>query len=211
LKLFEWKQLMEEADSLFQGKVGFLLYFQPKNVKEMGYLFVRDFFDYPVFMDTNGVINSLNRFPQGMQYQCFLLDSDNKVLMIGNPASNQRIWELYKEQISGGKEKEPAVLTAVKADKTVHDYGTIRKGNANPAVFTIVNTGNHSLVINRVSASCGCTNVEWDKHPVETGQTANIRVEMKPEETGYFRKTVDVYCNAKESPVRLTVTGTTIE
>jgi hypothetical protein len=191
--------------------VGFLLYFQPKNVKEMGFLFVRERFDYPVFMDTNGVINSLNRFPQEMQYQCFLLNSDNKVLMIGNPVSNQRIWELYKEQISGRKEKEPAVLTAVNADKTVHDYGTIRKGSVNPAVFLIVNTGNYPLVINRVSTSCGCTNVEWDKQPVEPGQTANIRVEMIPEETGYFRKTVDVFCNTEESRVRLTVTGTTIE
>ena len=81
LKLFEWKHLMEEADSLFQGKVGFLLYFQPKDVKEMGYLFVRDGFDYPVFMDAKDVINNLNRFPQAMQYQCFLLDKNNKVLM----------------------------------------------------------------------------------------------------------------------------------
>ena len=100
LKLFEWKQLMEEADSLFQGKVGFLLYFQPKGVKEMDYLFAREKFDYPVFMDTKGEINSLNRFPQEMQYQCFLLDGDNKVMMIGNPVMNKRIWELYKEQIN---------------------------------------------------------------------------------------------------------------
>ena len=42
LKLFEWKLLMEEADSLFQGRVGFLLFFQPKSVKEMVYLFVRE-------------------------------------------------------------------------------------------------------------------------------------------------------------------------
>ena len=99
LRLSEWKQLMEEADSLFQGKVGFLLYFQPKDVKDMRYLFIRDGFNYPVFMDTKGEINSLNRFPQEMQYQCFLLGSDNRVLMIGNPMTNSRIWELYKEQI----------------------------------------------------------------------------------------------------------------
>jgi len=99
LRLFEWKFLIEEADSLFHGKVGFLLFFQPKNVKEMEFLFVRDKFDYPVFMDTKGAINSLNSFPQEMQYQCFLLDSNNKALMIGNPVVNPRIWELYKEQI----------------------------------------------------------------------------------------------------------------
>ena len=208
LKLSEWKQLMEEADSLFQGKLGFLLFFQPKSVKEMTHLFLLNKFDYPVFMDTKGIINDLNNFPQAMQYQCFLLDKNNSVMMIGNPVLNQRIWELYKEHL-GEKNDEQDIKTTVRIDKFIHDYGTVQKGTSNPAVFTITNTGDNSLLIYRVSASCGCTNVSWNKHPVEAGQNATIHVEMKPEETGYFNKTVDVYCNAKESPVRLSVTGTT--
>jgi hypothetical protein len=207
LKLFLWKQLMEEADSLFQGKVGFLLFFQPKSVKEMNYLFIRDRFDYPVFMDVKSSINDLNHFPQAMQYQCFLLDKNNKVLMVGNPVLNQKIWELYKEQISGGKKAEPEIITSIQMNKAIHDYGTIRKGSKNPAVFTITNTGEHPLIISRVSASCGCTNVTWDKQPVEPGKQTTIRVEMTPEETGHFSKTVEVYCNAKESPVKLMLTG----
>jgi len=57
--------------------------------------------------------------------------------------------------------------------------------------------------------SCGCTNVKWEKQPVEQGQTAKISVEMTPEETGHFSKTVEVYCNVKESPVKLTLIGIT--
>jgi len=209
LKMFEWKQLMKEAENLFQGKLGFLLYFQPKDIEEMSYLFIHDRFDYPVFMDTKGEINSLNRFPKSIPYQCFLLDRDNKVLMVGNPVLNPRIWELYKGQIVGGKSSEPELKTTLVLDKTGHDYGTIRKGSSNPTFFTITNTGNHPLIIHRVSASCGCTNVKWDKQPVEPGKKAIISVDMTPDETGYFNKSVDVYCNAKESPVKLTLTGTT--
>jgi len=209
LKLFMWKQLIEEADSLFQEKVGFLLYFQPKNLREIGYLFIQDKFNYPVFIDTKSTINGLNHFPQAAQYQCFLLDKNNKVLAIGNPVLNPKIWELYKSQIAGGKQAEPEILTTVKADKTVYDYGTIRKGSTNPATFTITNTGDHPLIISRVSVSCGCTNVNWDKQPVEPGKTAIIRVEMKPEETGHFSKTIEVLCNVKESPVKLTLEGIT--
>ena len=213
LKLFEWKQLIREANSLFHGNVGFLFFFQPKNVKEVRSLFIQERFTYPVFMDTEGLINSLNHFPHKQEYQCFLLDSNNKVLSIGNPALNQRIWEIYLEKISNQKEISLNALesfTTFTVDKTIHDFGSIRKSDSNPAVFTITNTGNHPLVISRVSASCGCTNVEWNKQPVEPGKTASIRVEMRPEETGYFRKTVEVYCNTKESPVKLTITGTTI-
>jgi hypothetical protein len=211
LKLFEWKQLIEEADSLFQGELGFLFYFQPKNIKEMDYLFVRDRFDYPALMDINGAINDLNHFPQAMPYQCFLLDRANKVLMIGNPVLNRKIWELYQSRITDEKKTESEILTAVKTDKAVYDYGTIRKGSTNAAVFTITNTGDQPLVISHVSASCGCTNVNREKQPVEAGKTTILRVEMTPAETGYFSKTVEVYCNAKESPVRLTLTGTAVE
>ena len=100
LNLAAWKYLMEEADSLFGEQVGFLLYFQPKNAREMAYLLARDRFDYPVFMDLDGAINRLNSFPNDMQFQCFLLDKDNRVLMIGNPALNADIRELYKTQIN---------------------------------------------------------------------------------------------------------------
>jgi len=207
LKLFEWKQLMEESDSLFQGKVGFLLYFQPKSVKEMTFLFLRDRFEYPVFIDKKRTIDSLNHFPQATQYQCFLLDNDNKVLMVGNPILNPKIWELYKEQIGGGKKTEPEILTTIQVDKTVYDFGTIRKGSANPATFKITNIGNQPLIINQVSASCGCTAVEWEKQPIKQGKTTDIKVEMKPEEKGYFNKTITVYCNIQESPMKLMVRG----
>jgi hypothetical protein len=101
--------------------------------------------------------------------------------------------------------------TSIKPDKTGYNYGSIRKASKNEAVFTIENTGNTPLIINRVTASCGCTNVEWDKQPVDPGQTAKVQVEMTPEETGRFNKTMEVYCNVKESPVKLTISGTAIE
>ena len=207
LKLFEWKQLMEETDSLFQGKVGFLFFFQPKNVHEVVYLSAHASFDHPVFVDINGTINGLNRFPQIMEYQCFLLDKNNNVLSIGNPVLNFKIWELYKMQIADKNGTKPEVLTTVVVDKTIYDYGIILKGSSNPAVFTITNTGNHSLAISHISASCGCTNVDWNKRPIEPKETVSIYVEMIPDETGYFNKTLDVYCNISESPVRLMVNG----
>jgi hypothetical protein len=46
------------------------------------------------------------------------------------------------------------------------------------------------------------------KQPAASGKTAEIKVEMHPEEEGSFNKTVNVYCNTKESPVKLTVRGT---
>ena len=102
LRLSEWKQIMEEADSLFSSKVDFLFFFQPKkqDEKELEFIFRQLGFQHPVFIDTKKEIDRINKFPSQTEYQCFLLDRDNKVLMIGNPSINTGIWQLFKGYIS---------------------------------------------------------------------------------------------------------------
>ena len=211
MRLFDWKQLIEEAERLYPGKVGFLFFFQPKLIKDIDFLFVRDRFEYPVFMDTGSEINCLNRFPQVELFQCFLLDGDNKVLSIGNPTMNPKIWDLFKSQIEGTRLSEPKILTTIQVEKTTHDYGTIHKGSTNYTDFEITNTGSNPLVISRISVACGCTRATWDRQPIAPAKTTTIRVEMTPDITGSFNRTVAVYCNTDEAPTKLTVTGMTIE
>jgi hypothetical protein len=107
LKLFQWKQLIKEADDLSLGKIGFIFFFQPKNKMEMEFIFRIDQFDYPVFIDENNTINRLNHFPDDSAYQCYLLDRDNKIVIIGNPVLNPKIWDMYKYQVFGNKLNTP--------------------------------------------------------------------------------------------------------
>jgi hypothetical protein len=104
-KIFTWKQLIHEADSLFPNQVGFLIFIQPKDKKELQYILKWDRMDSPVFIDEDNTINKRNHFPEQLQFQCFLLDKENKIIGIGNPALNPEIWGLYKRQISGEKIK----------------------------------------------------------------------------------------------------------
>lgn len=100
LGLLEWQDVMEEADSLFPGRLDFLFYFQPKSKKELMVLLKREEFHCPVFIDTKNSIDALNQFPDNASYQCFLLDAENRVVLVGNPSRNSAIWELYKKQIA---------------------------------------------------------------------------------------------------------------
>jgi hypothetical protein len=83
--------------------LGFIFFFQPKNKKAFDFLFRKEQFYHPVFLDLNNSINRLNHFPQKTEYQCFLLDKTNKVQMVGNPTLVPQIWALYKQVISGLK------------------------------------------------------------------------------------------------------------
>jgi hypothetical protein len=206
LKLFQWQQFIEEADSLFGETLSFLFFFQPKNKKEIEYLFRRDKFDYQVFIDTKNEINRLNHFPNKMEYQCFLLDKNNKVLMIGNPTLNPKIWELYKEAITGEVSTKPLV-TIVEPQQTEIEIKDFRLGKTSEAVFALKNTGSQPLVIQMVNASCGCTVPEWEKHPIAPGASTEIKVRITPEEEGYFNKTVTVYCNVEKGVISLMISG----
>ena len=100
-KLSEWKRLIQETDTLFVQKPDFLLFFQPKTngLEELKMLLRSNGFNYPVFIEKENVIMKLNNFPKEPKYQCFLLDKENKVVMVGNPVYNPAIWELYKKII----------------------------------------------------------------------------------------------------------------
>jgi hypothetical protein len=96
LQLRIWKRYMEEINS----KADFMFYFHPKtNTEELSLLFSAEEFSQPVYIDVSDSLNKLNRFPDNPTFQCFLLDRENKVVAIGNPAHNLKIWELYKKII----------------------------------------------------------------------------------------------------------------
>ncbi|MDR0973479.1 MAG: hypothetical protein LBM61_05790 [Prevotellaceae bacterium] len=99
LNLGVWAGLIDEAARELPDRVGFVFFFQAKSEREMNYLLRREFFEYPVFMDGQGRLNAENALPTQPAYQCFLLDRNNKVLMVGNPANNPDVWELYKRVI----------------------------------------------------------------------------------------------------------------
>lgn len=75
--------------------------------------------------------------------------------------------------------------------------------------FQLKNAGNTPLVISDVKTSYGCTSAKWVKQPIEQGKTTTITAEITLEETGYFEKTISVYCNVEDSPILLTVKGNT--
>lgn len=62
------------------------------------------FFEYPVYIDEDGMFPKNNpQLPTDERMHTFLLNADNKVVLVGSPVGNEALWELYKEQIRGFK------------------------------------------------------------------------------------------------------------
>jgi hypothetical protein len=102
LKLYEWKKIIAESDSVFSNPPEFIFFFQPKqkDEKELQQIFKNNGFNHPIFIDKENEINKLNKFPSKPEYQCFLLDKNNKVVIVGDPSVNRGIWDLFKRTIT---------------------------------------------------------------------------------------------------------------
>ena len=102
LKLPELKKIINESDSVFSNPPEFIFFFQPKqkDERELQHILKNNGFRHPVFIDKENEINKLNKFPSKPEYQCFLLDKNNKVVIVGDPSVNRGIWDLYKRTIT---------------------------------------------------------------------------------------------------------------
>ncbi len=101
-QLFEWHALMQDlgaADSTCRFL--YLLNTSATTVDEIEVALYGSRFDYPVFLDTAGVFERSNPgLPANPVFHTFLLDRENRVVLVGSPIGNPKMWELYKSTIS---------------------------------------------------------------------------------------------------------------
>lgn len=207
LQLPKWKELMAYTDSISNQKVSCLFFFHVKDYKEIRYLLKRDGFDFPIFIDKDDQLNKLNKFPVDITFQTFLLDKDNKVVVIGNPIHNLAVKELYLKQITGVESTfSKFVKTTVEVNQTDINFGAFDKSETKKAVFVLENTGNNPLVIIDASTTCGCATPSFDRYPANPGDLLRVTVKMTPKDSGFFSETITVKCNTEQS-VKLKITG----
>ena len=81
----------------------------------------------------------------------------------------------------------------VAVDKTIHDFGTIKKdGGSVSAVFTVSNNTKAPILLSGVRTSCGCTAPDWTKGPIEPGKTGTVTATYTPVGMGPFDKSVTI-------------------
>jgi hypothetical protein len=230
-RLDKWKIYMEEL----YPKVNFFFVFQSSRFHLMkAYTFVVDIqkkhlIKHPMYVDEFGDFYRLNHLSDNPAFRCFLLDNDNKILAIGNPVDNSKIRKLYNKIING-EESDLLPLTAVEFEPREIELKNLQVGKTSDTVFTLKNVGTHPLTILRVDTSCccnflskdqtqhllsetlgGCTVQEWEKRPIESGKTTEIKVQITPKEAGSFWKIIPVWCNTKENLFFLKIKGTVKE
>lgn len=96
-------------------------------------------------------------------------------------------------------------------DKVIHNYGTILQNSDGTCEFKFDNDGKEPLILSRPKSSCGCTVPTWPKQPILPGKGDVIKVTYATKRVGPFNKTVTIYCNASNSPIRLQIKGKVVK
>ena len=98
-------------------------------------------------------------------------------------------------------------------DVLKHDYGNIsQKDGIAFFEFQFTNTGNTPIIINKVQASCGCTEPTWTDKPILPGGKSIIVVGYNPiNRPGHFSKSITIYSNSKRNTITLSISGNVID
>lgn len=120
---------------------------------------------------------------------------------------------LFAVLVSGvafAQEAQPAKKAPkVEFKKTEYNFGTIKEEiGAVSTKFEFSNKGDSPVIIQRVSASCGCTTPSYTKEPVLPGKKGSIDVTYSTvSRPGTFNKTITVYTNVPDTVYILTIKG----
>ena len=97
----------------------------------------------------------------------------------------------------------------VEFDKTVHDFGDVSIDDGPlTCTFTVKNIGTEPIAIYEVVTSCGCTDAQWTREPLQPGRTGAISATYKNEDGPVpFDKTLTVYIAGVGKPVILRLRG----
>jgi hypothetical protein len=97
-KLFEWGEIIKKV-LRNNRNVSFLFYVHSNDYDKLEKLMQINKFIYPIIYDKSDKLNRLNHLPDNLRFHTFLLDQNNKIVLVGNPVGNSKLLDLYLQQI----------------------------------------------------------------------------------------------------------------
>ncbi len=147
-------------------------------------------------MDKNVFLKSLKPFMKKLFLLSFL------VLGLINLNAQSVKLEAAKDPHAGhdhAKMPETKTDEALGLTELEYDFNKIPQSKPVYHYFEIVNKGNTPLILDNVTASCGCTTPEWSKEPIAPGQTAKIKVGFNAASEGPFEKPITITYNGNNT------------
>ncbi len=94
---------------------------------------------------------------------------------------------------------------------TEYNFGSVTEGDIVDYTFEFTNTGASTLIINKATATCGCTVPSWPKEPIAVGGKGQITIKFNSANRKNLQtKYVNINANTMPEVTRLKITGNVI-
>ncbi|MDE6143552.1 MAG: DUF1573 domain-containing protein [Muribaculaceae bacterium] len=167
LRLTLWNHFMDKVDSYAPEEVCLIIISSPEKKKDLPGIIRQYGFRHTFIIDEGNHFADMNRLPDQPFFRTFLLDSEGKVIIIGNPLDTPALGKMYFKKLG----IDEMVLEEVTPTATF-DFGKITPGDTVRHRFSLYNNSPDTLRIKDIETSCECT-------------TAKISSYMIPPDTEY--------------------------
>ncbi len=209
MKLKEWRKALADFDTISTRDINLVMIVSSDTPDKIALIARQDDFNYPIAIDSPGVTDSINGFPEDSRFCSFLLNRYNRVVAIGNPATNPNIRELYIRRICGEK---PTSLKKGKIPVEIVDrssaLGVIDPGSYIERELRIRSRADSILKIRSIVPDCDCVKASADKDELQPGQHIDIVLGLHADTiAGKFMKQITVFFDGYEDPMTIKIHG----
>lgn len=199
-----WSEFVKTINNLSDSDISVMLFLNPRNYANARVAIKKADYRFPVCIDLADSLNKLNHFPSDERFHCFLLDENNKVILIGNPVQNSKIRELYIKTICERLGVDYQKTTEV---PKILDLGTFSQSQTKTAEFIIPNNTQSVMEIDSIYTSCECTTAEIDNKVIHPKENAKLSVTYIPDCVGDFYREVYVMVKDVDKPLVYSIKG----
>ena len=204
MKLTLWNDLINEFKTIEGIDVNFLMILNKDADEDLISALKLNFFRHPVMFDPQGTFKEKNSLPSSPAYHTMLLDSDNKVVAVGNPVLSPKIKDLYRQILTENGTERSSEL----CQKPVVALGVVNAGDSVVRQFNLVNNGKDIWNVQGITTSCDCISATISSEMINPGDTAVLTMSFIADSIpGYFSKYADIYFQEKEKSEHFLVHG----
>lgn len=200
MKLKRWTTLINKCKQFDDLNLNFIMLINEDIKEEALKIINHDLFLHPVSFIND---SAMYRFDNG--YNVYLLDSENRIILIGNPLTNPKIEELYFETFN---EYGSSRTNLAQIDIPFRNFGIVKPGESVSKTFLITNVSKQNLKIQAIIPSCDCINTAIDKKEIPHNKSATLSLTFTQDSTtGYKNRYVDIFYEGIEQPDRIGIYG----